>query len=273
MTLKDNRVYQLKLDQSKKTKFGYLADNINLSIQENSIRPVQLRDEIPTMNRMGYMKIDLDEFSEEFIEYATGNNDLVLELGCAYGFIVHKVLAKGGKIIANDLSHEHLSILLENTSKQSLENLHLYPGAFPADIELPANSLAAVLTSRMFHFLDGETIEKGLNKIHNWLMPQGKLFFVVCTPYNVAYRDRFLETYQTRVLNKDRWPGVIENHWEINPAHKDYVGSYLHVFDIPQLENLLPQHGFKIEKIKLFDYPKDFDSDGKGHVGFVASKV
>lgn len=271
--METNEFQRLNLDQSKKSKFGYLAKDIDRSNLVNRKRPEQLRDEIPTMNRMGYMKIDLDEFSKDFVEYAVNTDDQVLELGCAYGFVVQKVLEKSGKITASDLSTEHLSILLENTPTQSLDNLYLYPGSFPNDISFPSESIAAVLTSRMLHFLDGETIEIGLNKIHNWLMTQGKLFFVAVTPYNVAIRDRFLETYQTRAANGDKWPGVIENQWEINPDHKEYVEPYLHVFDIPQLEKLLPEHGFKIEKIKLFDYPNDTDSGGKGHIGFVASKI
>ena len=235
--------------------------------------PQQIRDEIPTLNRMGYMKADIDPFSQEYIEYSSSIDFPVLELGCAYGAVVQKVLEEGGRIIANDLSKEHLSILFQQTPKRFLRNLYLYPGAFPNEIDIPNESVGAVLTARMFHFLDGAIIQHGLDKIYKWLVPNGKLFFIVVTPYHAAIRDGFLSVYQERVESDIKWPGVIKNQWEINPDHKEYVPPYLHVFDIPELQELLPKHGFKIDKIKLFDYPNDVDSGNKGHVGLIATKV
>jgi hypothetical protein len=44
------------------------------------------------------------------------------------------------------------------------------------------------------------------------------------------------------------------------------------VFDVEELKLLLPQYGFRIDKIKRFDY-KINDSDGMGHVGLVATKI
>jgi SAM-dependent methyltransferase len=271
--LKTRQMKILQLDESKKTNFGYPAASIDQSDLLVKKVPEQIQDEIPTMNRMGYMKVDLDEFSEEFIGYSVDSDGLVLELGCAYGFVVQKVLKAGGQIIASDLSREHLTVLIKDVPKKLLKNLYLLPGYFPDDINFPRESLSAVLTSRMLHFLDGDTIERGLRKIYNWLIPNGKLFFISVTPHHAALRDSFLEKYLARVLNGEEWPGVIENQWEINPTNKEYVEPYLNVFDVAQLEELLPKYGFKIEKIGLFDYPYDVDSDGKGHIGFVATKV
>ena len=271
--LHSNSVEKLKLDRSKQKAFGYLAKDIDRSDLKTNIIPMQIRDEIPTMNRMGFMKIDLDQFSKEFINIGANTNDFILEIGCAYGFIVQNVLKSSGKIIASDLSIEHLSVLLQNTPEELLHNLYLYPGSFPSEINFQSESLRAVLASRILHFLDGPTIEIGLNKIHNWLKPKGKLFFIAVTPYHAAIREGFLETYKKRVINGEKWPGVIENQWEINPNHKEFVEPYLHVFDIPLLQTLLPKHGFEIDKINLFDYPKDTDSGGKGHVGLIATKI
>lgn len=261
------------LESIAKDDFGIPAEKVVGNIELKNIVPDQIRDEIPTLNRMGYMKIDLDEFSKEFINYAASTKDYVLELGCAYGFVVQNVLENNGKIIACDLSSEHLEILITGSPKEKLNNLYVYPGSFPDEIEIPNESLGAVLTSRMFHFLNGEKIENGLKKIYSWLKPGGKLFFIVVSPYNVAIKEGFLPIYQQRVKDGDKWPGVIENQWEINPAHKEHVEPYLHVFDIPQLEELLPKYGFKIDKIKLFDFPNEVDGEDNGHVGFVATKI
>lgn len=251
--------------------FGIPAASIP-NIQRDIGHPAKVGDDIPTLNRMGYMKIDLDEYCQEFIADATSKDGIVLELGCAYGFIVHQVLAKGGRIIASDLSKEHLSILLTNTAPEYLTNLYLYPGIFPGGIDLPANSIRAVLTSRMMHFLQGEEIEKGLDKIYSWLVPAGKLYFVATSPHNKVFED-FLPLYLERAKEGVKWPGIINNLAEIAPQHKEFLGSDINLFDIPQLEVLLPEHGFKIEKISLFDYPNTMDSANKGHIGFVATKV
>lgn len=274
MTGNDNDIKAASLlESTDREEFGIPAkkiiDNIDLEISV----PEQIRDEIPTLNRTGYMKIDLDEFSKEFIKYAADINERVLELGCAYGLVVKNVLEKNGKVIACDLSPEHLKVLVKNSPRGKLNNLHVYPGRFPDEIDLPNESIGAVLTSRMFHFLDGKNIEIGLKKIHTWLKPNGKLFFIVVSPYNTAIKEGCLTIYQQRVKEGDEWPGVIENQWQINPAHKEYVEPYLHVFDASRLETLLPKHGFKIDKIKLFDFPNEVNGEGKGHVGFVATKV
>lgn len=268
----EKKLQSLDLTVTDQMIFGIPAIDIN-TVQIGNEYPNKVGDDIPTLNRMGYMKIDLDEFCKEFIENATSKEGLLLEIGCAYGFIVQQVLAKGGKIIASDLSKEHLSILLTNTLPEYLNNLHIYPGAFPGDIKLPSESINAVLTSRIMHFLQGEEVEKGLDKIYEWLIPGGKLYFVATSPYNSAFNKRFLPTYLDRVKGSAKWPGEINNLQESAPEHKEFLGSYINLFDIPQLEALLPRHGFKIEKISLFDYPNTPDSEGKGHVGFVATKV
>lgn len=259
------------LEMAVRTPYGVLADSINQEVKVSKIRE-QLRDEIPTLNRMGYMKLDFDNYAMDFVNYAASTKGLVVDLGCAYGRVVHKVLEVGGKIVASDLSTEHLLILLQNAPKEYLSNLYIYPGSFPGEVNFPTASIDAVYTSRMFHFLDGNLIEEGLKKIHNWLTPGGKLFFIVVTPHNVAIKDGFLPIYQERVKQGEKWPGVIENQWEINPVHKEYVEPYLHVFDQPELEQVVENNGFRIEKMSLFDYPNDVDSKGKGHIGFIAAK-
>lgn len=261
-------------EKVEKSDLGISALSLDTKQLSNIKVPEQIRDEIPTLNRMGYMKVDMDEFCQDFIDYAKKTQDIVLELGCAYGMIVQQVLENKGKIIASDLSEDHLSVLLKNTPKDYMDNLFLYPGAFPNAINLPNESVGAVLTSRMVHFLTPEEIELGLKKIHNWLLPKGKLFFTSVSPYHDVFREQFLHIYKNRVEEGEKWPGVIENQWMINPKHQDYVGQYLNIFDIPQLESLLPEYRFKIEKIKLFDYPNDTESrSNRGHIGFVAQKI
>jgi len=254
-------------------EFGIHAVNVNTDDFKDAKAPDQLRDEIPTLNRFGYMKKDLGEFCKDFIQYALETKELVLELGCAYGFVVQHVLAGNGKIVASDLEEKHLSVLLKNTPQDKLENLYLRQGRFPDEINFPKESFKAILSSRMFHFLEGKDIAVGFKKVHDWLKPNGKFFFTGVSPYNYTLRDNFLSTYQKRREDKVEWPGEVRDFNSRAVAHQEYLQNFIHTFDIPKLEELLPEYGFKIDKIKLFDYPNSIDSDNKGHIGFIATKI
>ncbi|RYE05547.1 MAG: class I SAM-dependent methyltransferase [Rickettsiaceae bacterium] len=258
-------------DSANKTDFGIKATDVIGDILEYKV-PERIRDEIPTLNQYGYMKEELDEFSQEFLTYAASSSDIVLELGTAYGWLVSRALERGIKIIANDISEEHLAVLLKNNLENHLENLYLYLGKFPEEVNFPKESLAAVMSARMFHFLDGNDVEKGLSKVHNWLKADGKFFFSNCSIYHYSVKDQLIQ-YKERAAAGDLWPGQVTNQRERAPMHAPYVQDLFNAFDIPQLEQLLPKFGFEIERIKLFDYPKDTYSEGIGHVGLVARKI
>ena len=142
------------------TEFGILADSIDMSVIVTHTIPKQIRDEIPTLNRFGYMKFEWDEFCKEFVEYAKKSQDLVLEIGPAYGWVTHRALEQDIKIIAADISKEHLEILLKGAPADKLGNLYVYLGAFPNEIELPKESLGSILASRILHFLEGDQIDE-----------------------------------------------------------------------------------------------------------------
>ena len=256
-----------------KQELGTKADSLDFANSDAIKIPSQIRDEIPTMNCFGYMKSELDEFCSDFIDHSEKTKDLVLELGCAYGFVAQKVLKAGGNIVVNDLSFEHLQAVAQNTEKEKRKSLYLYQGAFPNEVDFSDELFGAVLSSRMFHFLKGDDIEAGLIKIHRWLKPKGKFYYTGVTPFNYTLRDNFLEVYKKRVTQNIKWPGEVHDFHDHAKEHRKFVGNFIHAFDIPHLNELLPRLGFKIEKIKLFDYPNNRDSDGKGHIGFVASKV
>lgn len=251
--------------------FGILASEIDESKFENIVIPQQIRDEIPTLNQYGYMKIELDEFAHEFINIAKNTKDLVLEMGTAYGYTVQQVLVNGGAIVANDLSYEHLKILLKNTAKEYRKNLFIKQGAFP-DINFSDNSFTAILTSRMMHFLNIEQFKIGMKKVYEWLKPGGKFIFTTITPYHFTLNDKFLPIFKQRWNNGNHWPGLVEDNKKYAGILSENVPDFILVFDIPQLELLMPQFGFKIDKIKLFDY-ESYDSKGKGHIGMIATKI
>lgn len=254
-------------------RFGIRADTIDRFNITLKATPSKIKDEIPTLNQFGYMKMELDEYSREFLETASDSNEPVLEIGTAYGWLVLQALGKGATVIANDISEDHLSILLSKVPEEYLSRLFLIPTSFPYDLELPVNSISAVIASRIFHFLDGICIEDGLRKVYNFLKPGGKFYFTACSLYHYSVGPTMADKFNYRVAEGIKWPGLILDQRTNAPDHAPYVQDLLNVFDIPQLERLLPEHGFRIDRISLFDYPNDTDSGGKGHVGFVATKI
>lgn len=236
--------------------------------------PDQIFDEIPCLNNMGYQKTDLDEYSKEFIDLASNSRNGVLEVGSAYGLVAHEVIKRGGKIIACDMEQKHLNILYDTAPQEFVCNLKILRGVFPDELELENQSVDAVLISRVIHFLRGEDIKRGFVKIHQLLTDGGKLYVTVVSPYVESLVNNFLPIYKSRVKSGKKWPGIITNHRDLAPRHAPYLGDFLHVFDIPELEKLLPECGFKIERISYFDYPNEaINSEGKGHIGFVAQKI
>jgi hypothetical protein len=79
--------------------------------------------------------------------------------------------------------------------------------------------------------------------------------------------------FEERIAFKYPWPGLVMKN-DFDKVHEKYSPSFLNTFYKEQLEELMPKHGFKIETIEYFDYPSDpWPDEGKGHVGFIASKI
>jgi len=261
-------------NKEKITEFGVLASSIDMSKIPVHKKPQQVRDELITMNQYGYMKFEWDEFGKDFANLAMMTNKPVLEIGPAYGWLTHRILEMNKTIIAADISKEHLEVLLREAPQNKLDNLFLYNASFPKEIDFPKESLGVVLASRVFHFLSGSTIEEGIDKIYKWLEPNGKFICTNCSIYHYSVKDQWLSVFKEREKAGDKWPGVITNQRKSSPIHALYVQDYLNVFDIKQWEDLLPKHNFKIEKLKLFDYPSDIYSEhNEGHIGFIATKI
>jgi len=256
-----------------KTDLGIEASTINLDNIEEVGEIVQLRDELVVSNNFGYMKISTDEYTDMFIEHAAKSNTPVLEIGTAYGYVVQKVLKAGGKITACDIGERNLEILLKQTPKEYLANLHVYPAAFPNEVDFPKESFSAILSSRMFHFLDGKTIEVGLDKLHKWLKPNGKFYFTAISVEHATFKDGFSPTYKANLAKGTKWCGEIQNQHIYAPQHSAYVPEFVHAFDIEGLSKILPQHGFRVDKIGLFNYPNDTTAGDQGHIGFVATRI
>jgi SAM-dependent methyltransferase len=256
-----------------KTEIGIPASKIDIKNIEEVGELTQFRDEIVVSNKFGYMKTSTDEYTDMFINDAISIDAPVLEIGTAYGYVVQKILKAGGRITALDIGERNLEILLKQTPSGYLENLHVYPAAFPDDAHFEDNTFSAVLASRVLHFLDGKNIEIGLDKIHKWLKPNGKFYFTAVSVEHETFREAISPLYKSNVEKGMKWRGEIEDQHIYAPQHAEYVPKFIHAFDVEGLSEVLPQHGFEVEKISLFNYLNDTTAGNTGHVGFAARKV
>ncbi len=231
---------------------------------------------VTTLNKMGYMTLSLDPYSEEFTDHAATllPSTPSLEIGAAYGIATLPALEKGATIIANDLSYQHLKILHANTPSHLRQNLTLMPGRFPYEVTLAPQSLGAVLSSRVIHFFSPQEVEDSLKLIFNSLVPFGKLFIISETPYLRDYKE-FIPVFEKRKRQKNKWPGLIEDIGLYQPKKMQNIPKQLHFFDADTLSAVVSNHGFIVEKVSMFersDYSPDLRLDGRESVGIVAYK-
>jgi hypothetical protein len=86
---------------------------------------------IPTLNQRGFTTDFLDPISEQFSEYAAEINSKVLDIGCAYGVAVKRVLKAGGRICACDMDKRHLDVLLNSVDPANILRLRCIAGILP----------------------------------------------------------------------------------------------------------------------------------------------
>ena len=92
------------------------------------------------------------------------------------------------------------------------------------DAHLPDNQFAAILCSRVFHFLTGDEIDASLANMYRWLKPGGRLYLVADTPYGI-WRN-FIPVWDANHEQGVRWPGYMSPLLEFLPYKPsgDHVG-------------------------------------------------
>jgi ubiquinone/menaquinone biosynthesis C-methylase UbiE len=230
---------------------------------------------VSTLNRMGYMTSEPDEFSKHFICLAAEAKLPVLEVGAAYGVATLPALAKGAIVFANDIDTRHLEILKDRvTDRTWLSRLSLVPGSFPSEIDFKDNALEAILACRVLHFLSPEKISESFKKSYRWLESGGHFVVVAETPYLKNFSN-FLPEYEARVKKRDQFPGYIENPARFAPDRATNLPSFIHFLDPQTLSRLCHENGFEIIECRTFarkDFPLDIQLDGRESVGLIARK-
>lgn len=230
---------------------------------------------VATKNQMGFMFTEINGASPAFIEYCKNCHGTVADVGCAYGIAALSVLEQAQcKVLAFDLSPEHLEVLQSSATPQQKQRLTMQAGHFPEDFKVADHSLDAIHSSFMFHFLTGEQTEIGLRKCLQALKPGGKIFLNIAAVYFKPFTG-VQALYEKNIAQGKKWPGEIsdfKNH--VPEQDAPYVPEFIHVHTVEDLKKLLENTGFSVDKIFYYDMtqPAWFASGGKGCVAAIASK-
>ena len=218
----------------------------------------------------------LDDYAKDFIHFAGECGEPVLDLGCAYGVATLRALEAGATVTACDLEPGHLEILAEKAPDDRKSQLTCRTGQLPY-VEFPDEQFAAILCSRVLHFLDGAAVDASVRKMYSWLKPGGRLYLVADTPYGIW--RKFIPLYEAKKESGARWPGLMIGLEYFLPNMK--LGprldgpSFMNLLDPDVLERTCREAGFEVDRVNFIDR-KDFKGlgrmDGRENVGIMATR-
>lgn len=226
---------------------------------------------IPTLNNTGWMTEGLDDYSRAFTEYAGSIQAECLDIGCAYGVATLPALANGARILACDMDPRHLEILARRVPPEHGERYRSRPGTMP-DVDFPAAGFGAILCARALHFLRGRDIETTVRKMHDWLIPGGRIFLVADTPY-VGPWWKLAPEYEQRKREGSPWPGFVQDYAALLPpgSNASEHPSFIHPLDPDILRRVVAEAGLEV---LAADFLRKGGQGGTGreHAGVIARK-
>ncbi|MDH5277278.1 MAG: class I SAM-dependent methyltransferase [Gammaproteobacteria bacterium] len=225
---------------------------------------------IPTLNNTGWMTETLDDHSRAFTEYAGTIGDECLDIGCAYGVATLPALANGARVLACDLEPRHLDILANRVPPGDRDRFRKQPGAMP-DVDFPHASFGAILCARALHFLRGRDIETTVRKMHDWLLPDGRIFLVADSPY-VGPWWKLAPEYERRKREGCPWPGFVQDYAALLPPGSDPAEhpAFIHPLDPDILSRVAAEAGFEILAAGFLGKG---GGTGREHAGVIARKT
>ncbi|MDI9358444.1 MAG: class I SAM-dependent methyltransferase [Phycisphaerales bacterium] len=197
---------------------------------------------IRTDNKFGWTIPEPDNCMSQFIEFACKNNLHNLDIGAAYGVASLQVAEKGGLITAIDIDQQHLNIIKNSIIKDFEHNIQVQLLKFPQETNFPAKSIGGILLAHVIHFLDYNTLLTALEKMYDWLHPEGKIFVTVFSD-----RSQWLSNMSPiDWLNKD-YPTTIYPK-KIDMKIGRWLPDELLLFTPQKLQSLFKKFNFKIEE-------------------------
>jgi SAM-dependent methyltransferase len=239
---------------------------------------------IQTMNKKGAMSPELDQISQEFVEFAAKPEMRVLEIGAGYGLACTRALELGSKdYTANDLDLRHLKLLAFNVKKANpdfLNNIHLLAGSFVDLTDVKDNYYDAILIARVLHFMNPVELEIFLQKSFKILKPGGRIYAVMLSPYVRGYAS-FIPEFERRIKAGEENPGYVKNLLEfadtsiIPESALKNADKPFFFFNTVTARKYFEKSGFIVEKaieMPLAYKSKIWQLDGRENIGIVVYK-
>jgi SAM-dependent methyltransferase len=229
----------------------------------------------PTVNKMGWGSEFPHEINLAFAEFAAECKHPVLDIGAGFGAATLAALKKGATVIANDLDVFHLESLAASVPQEARNRVEMLPGRFPRDLAFSSEYFGAIHSSNVLHFLSPPELESGIRLMFQWLVPNGKVFVMACSPYQQSYKN-FIPIFEQRKKTAVPWPGWIDDltKYSSHPTLQ-YLPSSLNCFDADLISKAFFSEGFTIEIAKEFTrtgIPENLKYDGRENVMLIARK-
>lgn len=230
---------------------------------------------IVTFNRLGRTSRILNEVNEQFVALAAGATLPVLDIGSATGVVALAALEAGARVIANDVSGDHLAALATAAPKPWRTRLALDRRRFPDRLDFAPGTLAHVHASNLLNFLTGDEIDCGFARIASWLADGGTFLSMSGSPYarNVAL---FIPEYEARQAAGEAWPGYCTTiHTLSDDPTLCELPPALHLLDPKVLARSASAAGLSVVEARFFhrrDTPGYIAWDGRENVILLARK-
>jgi len=220
-----------------------------------------------TENQMGYEDTEINTLLQKYLEFIPQSPGNLLDLGCAWGFAIQKVLAiekqtnfltvNKRKIIAVDMDQKHIEQVAATTPPELVEpiTVHFPNLTSPQCIKaFSPDSLGATYAGLLLHYLNPNELTQGLKLLYDATAPGGRVYASV----NSAFISQsLLEDFQRRKQNPvDPFPGWYPNVFDSsvpvkvrNDMPRSVAGmkiTFLHVFDEETLARYFEKAGFSV---------------------------
>lgn len=254
-----------------------LGVSLSLNASDIIMPAPTAENRVYTLNNMGAMNLNLSSQLEKQYLADLTPDDVVLDIGCAYGVTVKAALEKGvAGITANDLCPEHLLLLDKQVINHPLKDRVQYvPGdATIALTPLLGNQYSKILLSRVLMYMDGDKVTSLLGECHRLLQPSGKLYVLTTTPHLKSFVP-CLPEYESRKAAGEIWPGYFTTMHDIDPTFKGRIPATYHHFDPDILNKAFETAGFEVESCGFEGLPyvsDQYQHDGKEYATAIVRK-